>query len=262
MLSELSQVPLDRKTVAFDIEEGSVYRVDRDGAPLWLLVVEKDRGYCLVSPMTFMWELATKNDFLVEFPHILRENWIVELDLSSDVPEDVLKGAVYEGKLKKEDFETVKRALLEGASLPRERTGRGYEDEIHREFKKIEYQRHRWLYESLLSSLEEEEAGCLEEEVYGQLMELAEELPAASSEKNVIKLPFGEVILDRENRQAAVIFSEELQGKEGELYIEANGKRVPLYKGELNDFELTNLDPEMFKLFEHLKLELKNEQNP
>ena len=262
MLSELSQVPLDRKTVAFDIEEGSVYRIDRDGAPLWLLVVEKDRGYCLVSPMTFMWELATKNDFLVEFPHILRENWIVELDLSSDVPEDVLKGAVYEGKLKKEDFETVKRALLEGAPLPRERTGRGYEDEIHREFKKIEYQRHRWLYESLLSSLEEEEAGYLEEEVYGQLMELAEELPAASSEKNVIKLPFGEVVLDRENREAAVIFSEELQGKEGELYIEANGKRVPLYKGELNDFELKNLDPEMFKLFEHLKLELKNEQNP
>jgi len=259
MLSELSQVPLERENLAFEIEEGSVYRIDREGAPVWLLVVEKDRGYCLISPMTFMWELATKNDFLVQFPHLLRENWIVELDLSSDVPEEVLKGAVYEGKLKKEDFEIVKRALLEGAPLPKERTGRGLEDEIHREFKKIEYQRHRWLYESLLSSLDEEEAGYLEEEIYDQLLEMAEELPAASSEKNVVKLSFGEVVLDRENREAAVMFKEELYGKEGELYVEVNGKRVPIYEGKLKDIELKNLNPEMFKLFEHLKLEIKNE---
>ena len=260
-LQELSQIPLGGETLAFDVEEGCVYRVEKDGAPVWLLVVEKDRGYCLVSPMTFMWELATKNDLLVKFPHVLRENWIVELDLSTDIPEELLKGSIYEGKLSSEDFKTVKDALLEGTPLPKERTGRGYEDEVHREFKKLEYNRHRWLYESLLLSLDSEEEGYLEEEDYEKLLSIAQELPAASSDKNVVELSFGEVVIDRENRRALVVFKEELKGKKGELSVEFNGKKVPLFRGELHDLELKNLDEEIFKLFEYLKLEIEDEGN-
>ena len=256
---ELLKEDTSEKIRSLAIEEGKVYKLKKEGAPCWVLVVEKEKGYCLVSPMTFMWELATKYDVLVEFLHPLRDIWIVELDLSTDVPEETLRGAVCEGAINKEDFELVRKILKEDIPIPKNKKGIGYNDRVHKEFKSFELDRHRWLYESFFSSLTDEKYA--EEDTYFQLLELSRELPAASSDKNVVELPFGEVVIDRENRRALVVFKEELKGKKGELSVEFDGNKVSLFRGELHDLELKNLDEEIFKLFEYLKLEIEDEGN-
>ena len=255
-LDLLKEEKSSEKVKTLTVEEGKVYRVEREGAPNWLLVVEKEGDYCLVSPMTFAWELATKYDVLVKFPHVLRDNWIVQLDLSGDVPVSVLRGAVLEGELNGKDFELIKRALKENASVPPEKKGRGYEDSIHKEFKELEYERHKWLYRALLSSLEE--GDVIGEEIYSKLLSLKEKYLAAATGKSVIKLPFGEAIFDRENRKAVVVLNEDHLDKTGELYIELPGERVILFKGKLQDFELENVDEKLFGLFEYLKVGIEN----
>ena len=118
-------------------------------------IVDYDKGYYTVSPVSFEWTLATTCDLVITLPHFLRDTWIVQLDLTSDLPEDYLKekGFLYLGKLSESDLKLVREAILHGKELPKERTGRGHSDPVHRAFKTFEYERHLDLYQSFLESI-------------------------------------------------------------------------------------------------------------
>lgn len=142
------------ETIPKTYEVGGVY----SKGTIVIAIVDYDKGYYTVSPLSFEWTLATKCDLVISFPHLLRDTWIVQLDLTTDVPEEYLKENNYRylGKLSQTDLKLLRDAIIYDKELPRERTGRGYGDSVHRAFKRYEYERHLELYRSLLESIAED----------------------------------------------------------------------------------------------------------
>jgi hypothetical protein len=147
-----------------NIREGHVYRIPLKGkAPVWVLVVGFTGNNHLVEvvPLSFEWVLATRYDYILNFEHPLRDTWIAQLDLTAEAPLETFLVAEEEGRIAKEDLELIKKVLRDETSIPASKRGRGYEDEVHREFKKIEYERHRFLFEDFFSSLSDEGVGVV-----------------------------------------------------------------------------------------------------
>ena len=120
------------------IKEGFVYEIEHEGAPVLLLVANLEEDFAEVVPLSFSWELATRYDYILEFEHPLRDIWIAQLDLATEVPKEILFQLKERGKIKEEYLKVIKSVLDDEREIPEEKRGKGYEDEVHREFKKIE----------------------------------------------------------------------------------------------------------------------------
>jgi len=247
-----------RKTSPY-VREGYVYEIETDGTPILLLAAKVDEEYAEVVPLSWLWELATKYDMVIEFSHPLRDVWIAQLDLAMEIPKEILHQAEEVGKVKDVDLEVIKKVLNDEIEIPKHRRGKGYEDEVHSKFKEIEFDRHKWLFESLLSSMgESEEKVLILTYPLRKTLEECQPLAAASS-KTLIKLSFGEILYNEKEKRVEVFFKEELLGKDGTLFFELNGEELVLYSGRIKDLVIPDVPEKLFNLFQLLKLEIKGE---
>ena len=136
-----------------EVREGGVYQLPAD-QPLFVVVINKKGNFLEVAPVSFCWPLATRHDLIVELPHPFSDTWIVQTDLISSAPVKILEGAELIGELSKGDLELLKALLRGERALPRNRRGRGYDDEVHEEFKDFEYRRFKILIGQLLEEVE------------------------------------------------------------------------------------------------------------
>ena len=239
-----------------EIKEGFVYETEYEGAPVLLLVANLEENFAEVVPLSFSWELATYYDYILEFEHPLRDTWIAQLDLATEVPKEILFQFNERGKIKEEDLNIIQSVLADEGEIPVEKRGRGYEDEIHKEFKELELERHRWLYEALLLSLEEESRLVIVKPLREELEELSSSLLAADSTPKVISLSFGRLIYVPEEEKAELLLDERFIGKSGKLSVFINGKELTLFVGELSDFTIPSVSKKLFRILKNLKLTL------
>ena len=158
-LELLKEEKVEVDTSPKTLREGYIYRIPLLGrVPVWLLVVRFTGNNHLVEvvPLSFEWTLATCYDYILSFEHPLRDTWIAQLDLATEVPLETFLLAEEEGKVKEEDLELIKKVLDDEVSIPEDRRGKGYDNPIHKEFKQIEYERHKFLVTDFLSSLSDE----------------------------------------------------------------------------------------------------------
>jgi hypothetical protein len=240
-----------------EIKEGFVYETEYEGAPVLLLVANLEENFAEVVPLSFSWELATYYDYILEFEHPLRDTWIAQLDLATEIPKEILFQFNERGKIKEEDLRIIQSVLTDEGEIPVEKRGRGYEDEIHKEFKELELERHRWLYEALLLSLDEEENRLvIVKPLREELEELSSSLLAADSTPKVISLSFGRLIYVPEEEKAELLLDERFIGKSGKLSVFINGKELTLFVGELSDFTIPSVSKKLFRILKNLKLTL------
>ncbi|TCK06215.1 hypothetical protein [Phorcysia thermohydrogeniphila] len=241
-----------------EIKEGFVYETEYEGAPVLLLVANLEEHFAEVVPLSFSWELATRYDYILEFEHPLRDTWIAQLDLATEVPKEILFQLKERGKIKEEDLRIIQSVLADEGEIPEEKRGRGYEDEVHKEFKRIEFERHRWLYEALLLSLdEEEERLVIVKPLREELEELSSLLLAADATQNVVNLPFGKLIYVPEEKKAELLLDEKFLGKTGKLSVSINGKEFTLFVGKLSDITILSVTEKLFRALKHLTLKVK-----
>jgi hypothetical protein len=138
---------------AEEIEEGGIYWLPWK-EPAFLAVIEKDKKFADVAPVSFCWPLATRRDFIVEIPHLISDTWIVQMDLLITTSLKVLKGAELIGKLSTEDLKILKDDANAVKPIPKNRRGMGYNDPIHDDFKDFEYRRYRRLLSYLLDEID------------------------------------------------------------------------------------------------------------
>jgi hypothetical protein len=245
-----------------EIKEGFVYETAYRGTPVLLLLANIEGEFAEVVPLCFMWELATRYDYLLEFEHPLRDTWIAQLDLAAEIPKEMLFQFKEVGRINENDLRTIKSVLADESEIPEEKKGKGYEDEVHAEFKKLEYERHRWLYESLLLSLDEEEEKLLISEPLREEFEKLSSLPlAADAIQTVANLPFGKLVYIPEENRAELLFKKELLENQGHLYVSMQNRTYTLYFGKLRDFSLPNVSKKVFNILKNLQLEIRNGKN-
>ncbi|MEO2069686.1 MAG: hypothetical protein ABGX27_09305 [Desulfurobacteriaceae bacterium] len=244
-----------------NIEEGDVFEFPLENLPLLVVIVNIEGSYAEVVPMSFQWELATRYDLIVDFEHYLRDKWIVEVDMTTTVPLSILFQAQKIGKLKEEDFNIVKDAVLEGVPLPRERSGRGYEDEIHSKFKDIEAERISFLVNSLLEDISSEDESfrvisftpsfkeALEEDINQAL--------AASGSSTVQDTEFGKILFNEEEKSIYLYFNEKFLKKNGTIYVNLKSQKFPIYKGTLEDIKIPNVTKEIFEVMKKAEVVLE-----
>jgi len=239
-----------------EVEKADVYEIPTGTIPILLVVYGFDENYADVIPMSYQWELATEVDLIVKFEHPLRGKWIVELDMMITVPKYILYQAEFAGTLK--DFDVVEKAIEEG-EIPANRKGIGLNDPVHRRFKNIEAERHRWLFSALLNSLNTKEQNLILIPSLRETIE-AEQLlkPAAASKASSSKFSGGVVIYDREKKALKVFFSEDYREKTGRVYIKEGNRKITIYRGKIEDFLLSNASENLFRAFENLEVELEH----
>jgi len=240
------------------IEEGAVYEGKLGGFPIFLLAVRKKGELVYFVPLSFMWELATRVDMLIEFSHPLREVWIAQFDLSSQVQESFFKefGFKKVGKVKDEDLKLIKEIYERKREIPKGRKGRGYEDEAHQEFKEIEYQRHKPIYNYFLNNLQESSTVLIP---ISFIKESETKLRAAGAIRHIFNLSFGRAIYLKDESSAELLFKRELIGKFGELYFKKGNEWVLIWQGEIPEkLIIREITPKVFQgLKELLKLEIE-----
>ena len=250
------------KTLNTFVREGHVYESrNSEGIPIFLLAVNVDDRHVEVVPLCWCWELATKYDVIVKFPHPLRETWIVQLDLAVEIPKEILYRFKEVGKISDTDLMLIKKVLNGEIEIPKNRRGKGYSDEIHSKFKEIEFKRHEWLFEVLLSSVDD-----LKKKViflipsFKQVLE-EHQLLVAASEKSLITKPFGEVIYNEKKGRVEIFIKEKFLEKRGTLFFDFDERKLVVFEGKLKDLVIVGVPKKLFNLFQCLDLEVENESS-
>jgi hypothetical protein len=242
---------IDRK-----VQEGDVFEVPSNNIPNILAVYKAEGDFSDVVPLCPQWELATKKDLLIDFHHILRNKWIAELDLVISIPNYILYQSEYAGRLKKEDVELIKQVLNGEKNIPRNRTGLGYDDDIHREFKEIERERHKWLFNELLSCIEETQMETIE--IIPPLKELIKSIEpkklVAATETNTINKDFGVIIYNQDEKSINVFFKDKFLGETGEIFFKEGEDEVTIYIGVLRDFSIRHISRELFRILADINI--------
>ncbi|WP_457679418.1 hypothetical protein [Thermovibrio sp.] len=246
-----------------EVVEGGVYRLSEDN-PLFVVVVNDNRSFVDVIPLSFCWPLATKNDFLIEFPHLLSDIWMVEVDLTTSTPVEVVKKGEFQGKLKEEDLKILKSVLKGERELPKDRTGSGGKDPIHNEFKEFEYKRYKFLVKQLLKWQSQEESNTLKEVwITRSERELLEENSylklVAASERKVIETEKAIMTYDEEREEVLIVLKDNtLIGKNGAIKLHTPEGEIILFEGKLPEaIKVRGISREGFPAFQNLELEVK-----
>ncbi|WP_456395325.1 hypothetical protein [Desulfurobacterium sp.] len=180
---EANMIVKHNKNVA-EVHVGNVLEFSTDKNPILVCVIDDTLPYEAVL-MSYLWEMATSSDLIVEFKHPLRNRWILQSDLVIYITEDLLKSAKFVGRIDRKDVELIKRYLKdENFRLPDEKSGTGDKLHVKRKFKLFEAERSKGISLNFVREIEEKE-----KTLFYISAEALEALPAvAGREKEAIAM--------------------------------------------------------------------------
>ncbi len=238
-----------------EIKEGTVYEIPGERGPVWLLAVNVKEFFVEVVPLSFMWELATRHDLIMEFEHPLRNTWIAQIDLTQDALKETFIVASEAGKIKEDDLELIRKIISEEIPFPKDRTGSGYSDKVHREFKEIEREKHRFLAEDLFLSMSEDEIILpIPTPLRSLIRKTYAEALAAHSKQFVRKTNYGEIVLIQRENKAKLLFKKELLNRKGTILLPLESKKVPIFSGKIEDMSVVNIEDSLLTAIENLEV--------
>ena len=251
---------LDSKERFLHVSEGFVFESPITALPFLFTVVEKKKDSIVIALMSDFWELATNRDIFVQFSHPVRETWIVETDVTCEIPEKLVNNFLFVGKLASEDVQLIKEAIS-GKSIPIDRRGRGYSDFIHRRFKEIERERIQFLFAGFIRKEEKEDYVVISfaPQFVNTLRSTKENLLVASSAERSFETENFQVIFNPEKGKISLLFKEKVYGKFGKVNLQFGAVKIELYKGKIKDLEIVNVDRDLFHFFKNVKVEVKDD---
>jgi hypothetical protein len=242
-------------TEKLEVKEGTVYEIPGERGPVWLLAVNVKKFFVEVVPLSFMWELATKHDLIIEFEHPLRDTWIAQIDLTQDVLKETFLVASRAGNVKEEDLTLIRKIISEEVSIPEGRRGSGYKDRVHREFKEIEKERHKFLEEDLFLSMSEDEIILpIPTPLRNLITASYAEVLVAYSQQFIRKTHFGKLVFIPKESKAKLLFNRELLNREGVLLLPLEGKKLPIFSGKIEDMAVVNVTEPLLTALENLEV--------
>jgi hypothetical protein len=252
-----------KKLLKRDIREGDVLEIDTELLPVLLTVVEKGKVSVKVALMCDCWELATDRDVLVSFSHPIRDVWMVETDITYNLPLSMVKNFSLAGKLNKSDLETVKLAI-KGMDVPLHRRGRGYNDPIHRRFKEIEKDRANAIFKTFIERKEKGECIVIEfsPDFKEFLMLGKENLMVASSQQESFETESFQGLFIPDEKKVVLLPKDGFYGKKGKVKIKADQSSIEIYRGTLKDIEIRNSDKELFEVIKSAEVEVDRNFTP
>ena len=241
-----------------NVSKGSVFESYSTSLPFLFVVVSEKEDTLLIALMSDFWELATNKDIFVSLSHPVRETWIVETDITCEIPKSFIQNFLPAGKLKGDDFELVRKAI-NGENIPINKRGKGYNDPIHERFKHLERERFQSIFPRFIKK--EEKKNCIVIKFFPQMMNLLEpmerKLLVASSEDRSIETDKFQSIFNPEEGKITILFKEPVYGKPGKVSLNLGSINVMLHKGIIKDLEITDADRNLFNLLRYLNIEVK-----
>ncbi len=250
----------DSEKESFNVVEGSVFESPLTGLPFLFTVVEKKKNSVVIALMSDFWELATNRDIFVQLPHPVRETWIVETDITCEVPENLINNFLFVSKLEDEDIKLIKEAVS-GKDIPVNRRGRGYNDPVHKRFKELERERLQSLFTGFIRKEEKED--CIVINFAPQFVDTfepaMENLLVASSTERSFETENFQAIFNPEKRKISLLFKEQIYGKPGKVNLQLGSVKIGIYRGVIKDFEIVNADEDLFNLLRNIEVEVKDD---
>jgi len=250
----------DSEKESFNVVEGSVFESPLTGLPFLFTVVEKKKNSVVIALMSDFWELATNRDIFVQLPHPVRETWIVETDITCEVPENLINNFLFVSKLEDEDIKLIKEAVS-GKDIPVDRRGRGYNDPVHKRFKELERERLQSLFTGFIRKEEKED--CIVINFAPQFVDTfepaMENLLVASSTERSFETENFQAIFNPEKRKISLLFKEQIYGKPGKVNLQLGSVKIGIYRGVIKDFEIVNADEDLFNLLRNIEVEVKDD---
>jgi len=250
----------DSEKESFNVVEGSVFESPLTELPFLFTVVEKKKNSVVIALMSDFWELATNRDIFVQLPHPVRETWIVETDITCEVPENLINNFLFVSKLEDEDIKLIKEAVS-GKDIPVDRRGRGYNDPVHKRFKELERERLQSLFTGFIRKDEKED--CIVINFAPQFVDTfepaMENLLVASSTERSFETENFQAIFNPEKRKISLLFKEQIYGKPGKVNLQLGSVKIGIYRGVIKDFEIVNADEDLFNLLRNIEVEVKDD---
>ncbi|WP_155883393.1 MULTISPECIES: hypothetical protein [unclassified Desulfurobacterium] len=210
-----------RKNVT-EVQIGDVLEFTTNKNPILVCVLDSAFP-CETVLMSYLWEMATSSDLIVNFEHPLRDKWILQGDMVLYITENLLGSAKLVGRIDKKDVEIIKRYLEdETFYLPKDRCGIGDKLAVKREFKLFEAKRSREFLFNLIREIEEKEKTLFY--VSGKTLEM---LPAvAGREKEAVAME-DFIVFNHENKLRVKVINSSIINKPAlikvlnmELYVD------------------------------------------
>jgi len=240
--------------------KGSVIEVSFRNLPLLLCVINEEKYNVKVALMSDFWELATNKDVFVRFSHPIRDTWIVETDIVKILPKNFLKRvkASFRGKINQSDLKQIEN-LLSGKKISSDSTGIGYNDEIHKEFKKIERKRFNKIFTQILNFKDEGKLLIFEprQDIISAFL-TKEPLVASSDSKSLETERFQAVAFP--DKRILLLWKNNIYGKRGTIGFKFENTSFDIYEGTIKDLEFRNVDKSFLNLLKYLYIEAKNDQ--
>ncbi|OMH40386.1 hypothetical protein [Desulfurobacterium indicum] len=201
---------------------GDVLELSTNKNPILVCVIDDVLPYETVL-MSYLWEMATSSDLIVNFEHPLRDKWILQGDLVLYITENLLGSAKLVGRIDRKDVKIMKQYLEdENFRLPGEKSGTGDKLPVKREFKLFEAQRSKEIFLNFVKEIEEKEKTLFY--IPGKMLET---LPAvAGREKEAVAME-NFIVFSHENKLRVKVINSGIINKPAlikvfnmELYVE------------------------------------------